>query len=118
MVELFSKAIDNATKYLSQSPAYRKRKKLEKMEAGRRRVFLHLPYHPQNPPARVIQDLWRRLVLAPPGKTPLNHLKNYFGYKVPIDQMVIAYSRPPNLSNLLSYRKIDKLSGPKVSSYL
>ena len=118
MVQLFIKAMDNATKYLSQSPAYRKRKKLEKKEASRRRVFLHLPYHPQNPPARVLQEVWHRLVSAPNRKTPLNRLTNYDGYTVPIDRMVIAYSRPPNLSNMLSYRKIDKLSGPKVSSFL
>ena len=117
MVQLFTKAMDNATKYLSQSPAYRKRKKLEKQEASRRRVFLHLPYHPQNPPARVIQDIWRRLVSAPDLKTPLNRLTNYDGYPVPIDRLVIAYSRPPNLKNMFSYRKIDKLSGPKVSSF-
>jgi hypothetical protein len=118
MVQLFIKAVDNATKYLSQSPAYRKRKKMEKKKASRRRVFLHLPYHPQNPPARVIQDIWRRLVSAPDLKTPLNRLTNHDGYPVPIDRLVIAYSRPPNLNNMLSYRKIDKLSGPKVSSFL
>jgi len=38
---------------------------------------------------------------------------------IPIDQLVIAYSHPPNLSNImLLYRKICKLSGPTVSSYL
>ena len=118
MIPLFSKAIINAKKYLSQDPAFRERKKQEKLEAANRRVFLHLPYHPQNPPARVVQDMWRRLVSAPALKTPLNHIENHNGHKIPIDQMVIAYSRPPNLSNMLSYRKIDKLSGRKVSSYL
>ena len=118
LVPLFSKAMDNATKYLSQSPAYRKRKKREKQEASRRRVFLHLPYHPENPSSRTIQTLWHRLVFSPDRKTPLNRLLSYNGCSVPIDKMVIAYSRPPNLSNMLSYRKICKLSGPKVSSYL
>ena len=54
LVPLFSKAMDNATKYLSQSPTYHKRKKMEKMESSRCRVFLHLPYHPQNPSSRVM----------------------------------------------------------------
>jgi hypothetical protein len=63
LVQLFIKALDNATRYLSQSPAYQKRKKLEKKEASRQRLFLHVPYHPQNPPARVIQNLWHDLYL-------------------------------------------------------
>ena len=54
LVPLFSKDMDNAIKYLSKSPTYRKRKKMEKMESSRRRVFLHLPYHPQNPSLRVM----------------------------------------------------------------
>lgn len=118
LVPLFSKAITNAKEYLSQDPAFRARKKQEKLEAGRRRVFLHVPYHPQNPSSRVIQDLWRRHVSAPALKTPLNRIENHSGHRIPIDQLVIAYSRPPNLSNMFSYRKICKLSGPKVSSYL
>ena len=118
LVPLFDKAIVNAKSYLSQDPAFRARKKQEKLEAGRRRIFIHLPYHPQNPSSREIQDLWRCLVSDPALKIPLNHIENYSNHMIPIDQLVIAYSRPPDLNNIFSYRKICKLSGPKVSSYL
>eukprot|EP00957_Ditylum_brightwellii_P154119 11728994-Ditylum_brightwellii.AAC.1 len=32
--------------------------------------------------------------------------------------MIVAYSCPPNLANLLSYRKIANCHGPPVLSYL
>ena len=118
LTPLFSRAISNATRYLAQDPSFRDMKKREKAEANKRRVFLHLPFHPQNPKARVIQDLWRRHVANPSTKVPLNHLHNHLDEPIPIDQLVIAYSRPPNLNNMLSYRKICKRLGPKVSSYV
>ena len=115
---LFQKAIDNATKYLSQSPAYRQQCKQKKLEQSRRRVFLHLPYHPNDPTSATIQRLWRTLVARPHGQPQLNALTNHHGDPIPIDNMVIAYHRSLNLGNILSYRKICKRSGPKVSSYL
>ena len=118
LVPLFNRAIINAQKYISQSPEYRARIKWEKEEKNKRRVFLHPPYHPQNPPASKLQSLWRNIIASPLHKRPLNWCTNQHGEPIPIDQMVIAYSRAPNLGNLLSYRKICKRSGPKVSSYL
>ena len=32
--------------------------------------------------------------------------------------MIVAYSRPPNLGNLLSYLQLDKLPGPTVLPFL
>ena len=32
--------------------------------------------------------------------------------------MCVAYSRPKNLGSIFTYRKIDRLDGPPVSSYL
>lgn len=69
-------------------------------------VFLHLRYHPSNPKSHMIQDLWRRYVLTPPGETPLFQLKNRAGYPINIHRLIVAYSRAPNLGNLLSCRKI------------
>ena len=69
-------------------------------------VCLHLRYHPANPPSRTIQALWRRHVLTPPGETPLFDLKNRAGFSVDVRRLIIAYSRAPNLGNILSCRKI------------
>ena len=112
------KAIENAHKYLSQSDAYRQQQKLEKAEAARRRVYFHLSYHPDNPPSSEIQRLWRDIVFAPPGKKPLNKFTNSQGARIPIDKLIVCYSRAPNLGNQFSYRKICKRQGPKVSSFI
>jgi len=63
-------------------------------------VFLHLQYHPANPPAPVIQHLWRRVVSTPHGETPLHQLRNRDGHPIDIRKLTIAYSRAPNLGNL------------------
>ena len=81
-------------------------------------VFFHLRYHPQDPPSPAIQKLWRDLVSQPPYGMPLSRVQNHQGTRVGLDRLIVAYSRPLNLGNLLSYRKLDTGSGPPVSSYL
>ena len=115
---LFNKAITSAEKYCQQSELTRQRLQASNIEAAKRRVYLHLPYHPANPSSKELQSLWHRTVFNPEDKPPLNQIKNNLGARLPVDRMVIAYSRAPNIGNLLSYRKICKRSGPKVSSYL
>ncbi|KAL7524567.1 hypothetical protein ACHAXR_000628 [Thalassiosira sp. AJA248-18] len=65
-----------------------------------------------------IQHLWQQHVAEPFGQLPLNKMKNLEGAEVPVDKMIIAYHRAPNLGNLLSYRKVANRDGPKVSPYL
>ena len=72
----------------------------------RNEIFFHLRYHPANPSASDIQKLWRRHVLTPPYATPLYKLRNRDGFQVDIQKLTIAYSRAPNLGNLLSCRKL------------
>ena len=69
-------------------------------------IFLHLQYHPSNPSAPIIQKIWRRCVLTPPDSAPLYQLTNKEGHLVDIKKLTIAYSRAPNLGNLLSCRKL------------
>ena len=118
MTPWFDRAICNAKKYLSRSETYRNHLKELKKAANKRRVFLHLPFHPDNPAASVLQRLWREYVFSPQGELKPNQLTNRQGELVPIDRMVLAFSRAPNIGNKLSYRKICKRSGPNVSSYL
>jgi hypothetical protein len=63
---LFQQAIDNTTAYLNCSALKRLCMKSRKATEGRRQVFLHVPYHPANPPSQVIQRLWHNLVGTPP----------------------------------------------------
>lgn len=82
-------------------------------------VYLHLPYHPNDPESYKIQQAWRNTVATPPYQMPLSNMKNpKTKEKCNIDRMVIAYRRPMNLGNLLSHRNIeDTPMAPSISSY-
>jgi len=121
---LFIKAVSNAENYLSLREVQRRKIKAAKAEANKRRVYLKIPYYPSEISRKDIQHLWYNLVANPDGKTPLNQLPTNnlspIGpglAKMPVDQLIIAYRRAPNLGNLLSYRKIDD-RGLKVSSFI
>ncbi len=45
-------------------------------------------------------------------------LTNQQGYDVPIERLTIAWHRPPNLGNLLSYRKLENRTGLNLSSFI
>lgn len=82
----------------------------------RSQLFFHLPYHPANPPSSHIQHLWRTLVATPPNEPPLTELTNKWGQKINIKQLTIAYSRAPNIGNLLSCRILkDQTSSQNMS---
>ena len=115
---LFLKAIDNARIFLATSKEMRTANKARKHEEATRRLYLHIKYHPQNPSAHKIQQLFDETALHPPGEVPLNELNAGRGFKVPIDAMTIANHRAPNLGDKFSYRDISKRKGPPVSSYL
>ena len=83
----------------------------------RRSLFFHLPYHPQNPSSQAIQSSWHSHVANPDHGRPLSEVKNYEGTRIGVDRLIIAYNRPPNLGNILSYRKLKDTSGPPVSLY-
>lgn len=114
----FQRAMDNATAYLKRSTIDRLRVRSKKETTHRQRVFLHLPYHPANPSSKTIQTLWTRRAVNPPGQPALSSLTNEKGYNIPIEQLTIAWHRPPNLGNFLSYRKLTNRTGLKVSSFI
>ncbi len=118
LIPLFEKAVENAKTYLRRTPAEHAWRKQLTADSSKRRVFLHLPYHPNDPTSKEIQRLWRHHVMTPPGDTPLNELVNFRGSKLPVDRLTIAYSRAPNLGNLFSVRKIHKHKGLPVSSFI
>ena len=81
-------------------------------------IFLHLPFHPQNPPSFKLQSAFREHVLAPRYKHPLPTVRNRSQHPINVGRMVIAYSRPRNIGDLLSYRRLSEHHGPPVLSYL
>ena len=118
LLPLFNKAIDNAKTYIATNDTTRALRKRKLELAAKRRVFLHLPFHPNDPSSQEVQRLWRDFVSHPPGEAPLSTVPNDQGYPIPIDKLTIAYHRAPNFGNLFSVRKIQKQPGPRVSSFL
>jgi hypothetical protein len=111
LLPLFEKGINNAIFYLSQTQEQRdatKKAKIGKLDQG---IFLHIPYHPQNPSSGFVQKLWQNPVLLPPDKENLNQLTNWEGHHVPIKRLIIAYHCNLNLANLKSYQNSQYAQG-------
>ena len=85
-------------------------------EEDSNQIFFHLQYHPNDPPSSDLQQTWRETVLDPPGYQRLPKIKNWKRQEIGLERMIVCYSRPLNLGNLLSYRKL-KPTGPPASSY-
>ena len=66
-----------------------------------KKLFLHLSHHPQNPPNRLIQQLYER-ILKPLGAPDL----------------CVCLHRTRNLRNALLYRRMELRPGPATSSYI
>ena len=78
--------------------------------------FFKLSYHPQDPPSRDIRKAWEDAVATPRLAKPLKDIDMNW---TPLGhhRFIVCYTRPPNLGNLLSYRKLQPDSGPPVSSF-
>ena len=81
------------------------------------RVFFHLKYHPRDPTSKSLQRQWRQHLLYLSWEPPLWRLKNKNKILIGIRSMCVAYSDPKNLGNIFTYRKIDRIDEPLVSSY-
>jgi hypothetical protein len=76
------------------------------------RFFLHLQYHPNDPPSQSFQALFRRTMLHPKcehtgcSETPLYEMRNLYRGFLCVSRMTIAYHKPRNLQNLLFPRRL------------
>ena len=122
ILPLFREAITRAKSYTGPQPGPN-RKDTSNFQ------LLHIEYHPKHPPSKELQKGWHQYVANPPRLMPLQHCQiphssgptNGPGRgkrTVGIDRMVVAYSRPPNLGNLLSSRIVPDVPGSPVSSFL
>jgi hypothetical protein len=80
-------------------------------------IFFHLKFHPDDPPSRTIQALWRQTIQQPIARQPFDDLPSPNGQNIGINRLVVAYSRHLNLINTFSIRRFDRLNGPSVSSF-
>jgi hypothetical protein len=79
-------------------------------------LYLHLPYNPADPPSQSLQQIFRS-VLRCSDDSCLSKIRNKRGLPFGIRRLTIAYSRPPNLGNLFSPRKLHG-TGTLVSTTL
>lgn len=69
-------------------------------------IYLHLPFHPSDPPSRYLQSIFRSTLLEPPGEPRLPLLENKKRARIGLERMVVAYHRPRNLGNILTSRHL------------
>lgn len=85
--------------------------------AMNRPIYLHLPFHSQDPSSRLIQSSFRQTMLVPLDEPPLPSLRNNTGHSVGIEQLTVAYHRSRNIGNVLSRRRLP-VTGVAVSSII
>ena len=56
-------------------------------------------------------------MFEPKGEEKLSDVRNIDDQRIGLERMIVAYSRTPNLGNLLSYRNLEKIRGRPVSSF-
>ena len=83
----------------------------------RSRIFYHTQFHPSNPTSSTLQQIWNNTIIRPPQDFHISTVENHHGKSISLERMTVAYSRPPNLGNILSARNLHLTTGPPVSSY-
>ena len=83
----------------------------------RSRIFYHTKFHPSNPTSSTLQQVWNNTIIRPPQDFHISTVENLHGKSISLERMTVAYSRPPNLGNILSARNLHLTTGPPVSSY-
>jgi hypothetical protein len=81
-------------------------------------TFLHLQYHPRDPPSSVLQRAFRDYLLNPWKEPPLGAMKNMDNHRIEINRLIIAYSRPPNLKNSLFPRRFKEIEDFPISAFV
>ena len=118
LLPLFQKAATNAEAFLGRSDEEIAERKREKLKENKERIFFHLKFHPDDPHSSVIQKVFRECIMHPSGEKPFHELTNDAGQDIPLGRLTVSYSNHPNLGSMLSYRKICRRKGLKVSSFL
>jgi hypothetical protein len=84
-------------------------------------ILLRLAYYPKDPPSSALQQVWQNAMILPPydctrplASIPSGHTRE----RISLRRMIVCYSCPPNIGNLLSNREFAFKSGPPVSSFL
>jgi hypothetical protein len=112
---LFSIDTDNVLTFLSIGDKYCLQQK--RAANSEDNIFLHLKVRSCSPQSPAIQKLWREMVMQPQGKDHLLLLWNFNKGNIKATKLIVAYKCHSKVDNLLSYQKICKRLGLKVSSF-
>jgi hypothetical protein len=85
LLPLFHNAHTHAKNYISRSWMDSELIHQQKLLSFQQRVFLHLPYHPDDPPAHTIQSLWNTHVAEPTNQPKLSAMTINQQAPMPID---------------------------------
>ena len=81
-------------------------------------IYHHLPYHPDDPPSKLIQRHFYQHILQPKNEPHFTSFTNLDGGPVHINRLIIAYHEPKNLRNLLFLQKFPEFEGYSIVKYL
>ena len=69
-------------------------------------LFLHVHYHPTNPPSSNIQNIFYNTLVRGTDGFSCRSIRNHLGNVFSSERLVVAYHRPQNLGNRFSNRRI------------
>ena len=118
VIPVMNDAAKHAESFMQLSSYDKLQKKKKQLESNKRKLFLHVPYHPQDPPSSVIQRLFTNTILFPAGEEPLFEIRNQENQKITKDGLITCYHRHPNLGNIFSVRKLCKREGSDTATIL
>ena len=81
-------------------------------------IYHHLPYHPDDPPSKLIQRHFYQHILQSKNEPHFTSLTNFDGSPVHINCLIIAYHKPKNLRNLLFPQKFPESQQFIILDYL
>jgi hypothetical protein len=81
-------------------------------------LFLHLRYNSFDVTSKSIQATFRTFLLHPKNEPLLPDLRNSYNARFRSHRLIVAYSRPSNLRNLLFPHKLQEAADHPVSSFL
>ncbi|KAL3774145.1 hypothetical protein ACHAWO_006104 [Cyclotella atomus] len=90
LTPLFIRAEANAAAYMARTPEEHGAILREKKSEGEKQLYFHLQYHPNDPKAHDIQELWTEYVSHPPGELPSAQMNDCWGYTCELDKLVVV----------------------------
>jgi hypothetical protein len=92
LLPIFARAEENANGYINLTPAEKEARRKKKLLESQSQIYFHLQFHPEDPPSRNIQQLWKEHVANPSGDVPLQWMENQRGDQVGFSKLVVAYN--------------------------